>query len=134
MTGGCQCGGVRYQLWDAPEAVHVCHCGECRRSSGSAFAISLIIRADAFRLTAGEPRVWTRDSGAGGRLACFCCPACGTRLWHVRETAPAFRSVRGGTLDDPPDLTGAVHLFTDRRLPGVIIPEGALSFPGDPGP
>jgi len=57
MTGGCQCGGVRFELWDAPEAVYVCHCIECRRQSGSAFGISLIARAGTFRLTAGNPRV-----------------------------------------------------------------------------
>ena len=32
-TGGCQCGGVRY------EVVFVCHCRECRRQSSSAFGI-----------------------------------------------------------------------------------------------
>ena len=132
MTGGCQCGAVRYELWDAPEAVYVCHCTECRKQSGAAFGISLIMRGEAFRLTVGNPRVWRRDTDKGNRMDCWFCPECGGRIWHVSSGYPAMRSVKGGTLDTAPDLRGAVHLFTDRRLPGVEIPDGALAFPGEP--
>lgn len=132
MTGGCQCGAIRYELWDAPEAVYVCHCTECRRQSASAFGISLIVRAAAFRLAGGEPVVWRRPTDTGNRLDCWFCPTCGSRVWHVSSATPSFRSVKGGTLDQPPDLTQAVHLFTARKLPGVAIPKGALCFPGEP--
>ena len=132
MAGGCQCGAVRYELWDAPEAVYVCHCAECQKQAASAFGISLIMRAEAFRLTAGEPKLWRRATDKGHRLDCWFCPDCGTRVWHVSSGFPAFRSVKGGTLDQPLSLKGAVHLFTERKLDGVVIPEGALCFPGEP--
>lgn len=132
LTGGCQCGAVRYELWDAPEAVYACHCTECRRQSGSAFGISLIMRADAFRLVAGAPRVWKRGTDRGNVLDCWFCPGCGVRVWHVSSGFPAFRSVKGGTLDVAVDMTEAVHIHTAGRLPGVEIPAGALTFPGEP--
>ena len=132
VTGGCQCGAVRYELWDAPETVYFCHCTECRKQSASAFGISVIMRASAFKLTAGQPRVWQRDTDSGNRLDCWFCPDCGTRVWHVSSASPAFRSVKGGSLDAAPDMSGAAHIFTDSKLPGVVIPEGALSFPGEP--
>ena len=132
MTGGCQCGAIRFEIWDAPEAVYVCHCTECRRQSSSAFGISVITRAAAFRVTSGEPRCWQRQTDSGNRMDCWFCPDCGTRVWHVSSTTPFMRSVKGGTLDDPPDLSSAVHLFVDRKLPGVVIPEGALQFAGEP--
>lgn len=132
LTGGCQCGAIRYEVYDAPEAVYVCHCIECRRQSGSAFGISVIFQARAFRLRGGEPRCWTRRTDRGNSLDCWFCPDCGTRVWHVSSGFPELRSVKGGTLDQPPDLTRAVHLFTERKLEGVVIPEGALSFPGEP--
>jgi len=47
LTGGCQCGTVRYQITAAPLAVYVCHCTECQRQSGSAFALSLAVPRDA---------------------------------------------------------------------------------------
>lgn len=130
--GGCQCGAVRYELWDDPEAIYVCHCTECRRQSGSAFGISVIVRAEAFRLTAGAPGTWTRPTDSGHRLDCRFCPECGGRVWHVSSGFADFRSVKGGTLDAPPDLTHAVHLHVRRKLAGVVIPEDALCFEGEP--
>ena len=131
-TGGCQCGAVRYELWDDPEAVYVCHCAECRRQSGSAFGVSVIMRAEAFRVTAGEPKLWSRNTDKGNRMDCWFCPDCGARLWHVSSGYPSFRSVKGGTLDARIDLSAAVHLFTDGKLDGVELPAHALAFPGEP--
>ena len=41
-------------------------------------------------------------------------------------------SVKGGSLDEPVDLRAAVHIWTARQLPGVIIPETAVRFLGEP--
>jgi hypothetical protein len=130
--GGCQCGGVRYALSEAPEAVYVCHCTGCRKQSASAFGVSAIVRRAAFRLTAGTPRVWTRRTDRGNRLDCWFCPDCGGRVWHVSSGSPGVLSVKGGTLDDPPDLFSAVHIWTARKLPGILVPDGVRSFPGEP--
>lgn len=132
MTGGCQCGGVRYEVWDAPETVYVCHCTQCRRQSASAFGISVIVRSPAFRLVAGRPTSWTRPTASGAIMTCWFCPDCGTRLWHVDEVMPGIRSVKGGSLDRPPDLLRAAHIHTDSKLPGIILPPGVLTFPGEP--
>ena len=132
QTGGCQCGGVRYALSEAPEEVYVCHCTECRKQSASAFGISAIVREEGLRLTAGAPRVWTRLTETGNRLDCWFCPECGGRVWHASSGFPGILSVKGGTLDNPPDLAAAVHIWTASRLAGVAVPEAARAFPGEP--
>lgn len=33
ITGGCQCGAVRYEITLSPLALYVCHCRECRKQS-----------------------------------------------------------------------------------------------------
>src|SRR5678815_867212 len=43
VTGGCACGSIRYQLLDKPMFVHCCHCDDCQRLTGSAFALNAII-------------------------------------------------------------------------------------------
>ena len=52
----------------------------------------------------------------------------------MRHTDPDSKriSVKGGSLDVPPDLTHAVHIWTARKLPGVLIPDGARCFTGEP--
>jgi hypothetical protein len=53
-------------------------------------------------------------------------------VWHEGIGASDTISVMGGLLDDPPDLRSACHIWTTRKLTGVIIPEGARQFPGEP--
>ncbi|KAL3961930.1 hypothetical protein ACCO45_003453 [Purpureocillium lilacinum] len=50
MHGGCACGHVRYQLRLPPILVHCCHCTDCQRQLGSAFAINAIVETDALVL------------------------------------------------------------------------------------
>ncbi len=131
-AGGCQCGTVRYEISGEPLALYVCHCRECQKQSASAFGISVIVRRADFRLSRGEVKVWSRRTDSGGTLACAFCPHCGSRLWHESVATTETISVKGGSLDDPPDLRSAVHIWISRKLPGVIIPDAARQFPGEP--
>ena len=129
-TGGCQCGAVRYEISGPPAKLYVCHCRECQKQSSSAFGVSAFFRRSDFRLTRGSVRSWTRDTDSGSRLRCNFCPDCGSRIWHEDgESLEPTVSVKGGSLDRPPDLTHAVHTWVSRKLPGVTIPEGAAQFP-----
>ncbi|MEJ0019893.1 MAG: GFA family protein [Acetobacteraceae bacterium] len=130
-TGGCQCGAVRYAVSAAPAQTYVCHCRECQRQSSSAFGISVIFPADAFAVTQGEVRAWRRPADSGRVVDCMFCPACGSRLWHATP-GEGLVSVKGGSLDQPPDLTGAMHIWTSRRLAGVVIPDGVTQFAQEP--
>lgn len=132
FTGGCQCGAVRYQIAGDPVMVYVCHCRECQKQSASAFGISVIVERSDFRVTQGEVKVFSRSTDSGGTLACAFCPACGSRLWHESIDATETISVKGGSLDQPPDLRATFHIWTSRKLPGVLIPEAARQFPGEP--
>ena len=132
LAGGCQCGAVRYEIRGEPLSLYVCHCRECQKQSASAFGISVIIKRSDFRITRGEVKVWSRATDSGGTLACAFCPACGSRVWHQGIGVTDTVSVKGGSLDDAPDLRSACHIWTTRKLPGVAIPEGARQFPGEP--
>ena len=43
MEGGCLCGSVRYSADAEPAFTGVCHCADCQRFSGSAFATVVAI-------------------------------------------------------------------------------------------
>ena len=130
LTGGCQCGAVRFVCDAAPMSIYVCHCRECRRQSASAFGISVIVPRGSFRVTEGAAQSWVRSTDSGNRLCCYFCPDCGSRLWHETQDPTAVTlSIKGGSLDEPPDLTQAIHVWVSRKLPGVVIPEGAAQFP-----
>ncbi len=113
-------------------ALYVCHCRECQKQSASAFGISVIVRRSDFRVTRGEVKVWSRATDSGGTLVCAFCPHCGSRLWHDSGGAADTISVKGGSMDRAVDLRSAVHIWTSRKLSGVVIPETAAQFPGEP--
>ncbi|MGH6892789.1 MAG: GFA family protein [Dongiaceae bacterium] len=131
LTGGCQCGAVRYECDAEPLALYVCHCRECRRQSASAFGMSLAMPVGTIRVTRGAPKFWTRPAASGRRVRCAFCPDCGTRLWH-EPAAGDYLSIKAGSLDQPVDISDAIHIWTSRKLPGTVIPAGAVRFPEEP--
>ena len=130
--GGCQCGAVRYEVTGPTLRMVVCHCNECRKQSASAFGVSVFVPRGALRVTRGTPRFWSRPTDSGRILEGAFCPDCGARLWHQRADGGGDISVKAGSLDDPVDLSGAVHIWTSRKLPGVLIPPGARQFERGP--
>jgi hypothetical protein len=132
QKGGCQCGGVRYAAPRMPLVLYVCHCTECRKQSSSAFGISFTVARGDLRLLQGTPRYWSRNTASGHTLECAFCPTCGSRLWHQSSGHPDTVNIKGGSLDEPLDLAGAVHLWGSSMLPGVAIPSGAVVFPHEP--
>ena len=128
-TGRCQCGEIRYKSIGEPLALYVCHCLECRKQSASAFGISLRVSREGFCTTQGLPKFWSRATDSGRKLQCAFCPTCGTRLWHEYEPISEIVSIKGGSLDEPIDISNAIHIWVSRKLPGIIIPDGAEQFP-----
>ncbi len=61
QSGGCQCGAVRYEVSGPPRIVYACHCTECQRQSGSAFAMAAVIPGESFRITKASRDVRSAD-------------------------------------------------------------------------
>ena len=61
LEGRCACGNIRYRLTAAPMIVHACHCRDCQRLSGSAFAINLWIERKFVEASGGEPVPFLRN-------------------------------------------------------------------------
>ena len=83
-------------------------------------------------MSRGAVSFWSRPTDTGRTLACAFCPGCGSRLWHQAADPADPLSVKGGSLDAPLDLSAAVHIWTVRKLPGVLIPASARRFPAEP--
>ncbi|HSH08549.1 MAG TPA: GFA family protein [Burkholderiales bacterium] len=117
LEGGCQCGHVRYRIAGEPEGLVVCHCTACQRQTGSAFAMSLIVRRDALTLLQGTLKSFTRVADSGNRLEGHFCPACGVRIYHSSSAVPDKIRVRPGTLDERDWLVPGKQIWTRSRQP-----------------
>jgi hypothetical protein len=60
LTGGCLCGAIRYESGGEPSFALLCHCRDCQRQSGSAYAAGLRVAASGFWVTQGEPKFYVK--------------------------------------------------------------------------
>jgi hypothetical protein len=125
--GGCACGTLRYRLTTAPLIVHCCHCLNCQRQTGGAFAINLVIETARIELLAGEAHAVDVPRGRTQKQRIFRCPGCQVAVFS-RYTRAGLRYVRGGTLDDPASIAPDVHIYTRSKLPWVVLPERTPAF------
>jgi hypothetical protein len=130
ISGGCDCGTLRYRLLTAPLFVHCCHCRWCQRESGSAFALNAMIEADRVELLGGQPEMIENPSASGKGQQFARCPHCRIAVWsHYAGAGPSIAFVRVGTLDEPDRLPPDIHIFTSSRQPWVVLGEGIPAVP-----
>lgn len=123
LSGGCDCGHIRYRLETPPMFVHCCHCRWCQRETGASFALNAMIEADRIVLLRGTPERVTIPSNSGKGQHVLRCPTCRIALWsHYAGAGEAASFLRVGTLDDPDRLPPDIHIFTSSKQPWVILP------------
>lgn len=126
--GQCFCGKVSYRLNRDPMFVHCCHCRDCQRQTGSAFAVNGLIEAECVELLAGRPAPVRMKTDSGHPHDIFRCEDCGSALWSDYGQRGWLLFVRLATLDDPAQYLPDVHIYARSRLPWVTLPEGARVF------
>lgn len=128
ITGGCQCGHIRYRITGEIIRVVVCHCTLCQQQSGSAFGLSLIISEESFELTSGKLKTFEALADSGRVKTCAFCPECGVRIYNQ---STAYRSIKAGTLDDRSWLRPSAHIWTRSKQPWVVLPDDIPCFEVD---
>lgn len=112
MTGGCQCGAVRFEVTQPPENVHVCHCRMCQKAVGGPFAVICPVLKTAFRVTRGEISYF--HSSALARRGF--CSNCGTPMIFDYPEFPDI-GVLVGTFDRPDQVPPVVQYGIESRVP-----------------
>jgi hypothetical protein len=119
--GGCVCGETRYALNAAPLIAYACHCHDCQKRSGSAFALSLLVRSGDVSVT-GDLEVIAMTAPSGRRVDHHVCPRCRFRLFGRGPASPDFTTLRAGTLDDTSWIAPIAQTWVDSALPWALIP------------
>jgi hypothetical protein len=116
----CRCGGLRVRCTGEPVRVSVCHCLDCQRRSGSAFAVQARFPANRVTVT-GQSRGWTHVADSG-REACFhFCPECGSQVYYTGGGFPDLIAVPVGAFADPTFPAPAFSVWEVRRHPWVQV-------------
>jgi hypothetical protein len=122
LTGGCQCGTVRYALYSEPISADICHCRMCQRALGNLFAPFTGVRLGDFAWTKGAPATYQSSSIVERGF----CNHCGTPL-SFRYLKTEKISVTIGSLDQPARVRPTEQGGIESRVPWLAE---ALALPG----
>ena len=111
LSGGCQCGAVRYRLAEPPTGLAVCHCRMCQKASGGPFMVFGRVPMDSISWR-GRPLSTFRSSSMATRGFCAACGTPLTYQWRVDAI-----SITLGSLDDPAAFAPAERLGAESVLP-----------------
>jgi hypothetical protein len=131
-TGGCYCGGIRYEIAGAAQAALQCHCRECQYISGGHPNAIMVFPLAGFRYTKGQPASFSR-SDLERPVTRFFCPTCGTSIGARSPARPESMIVKVGTLDDPSVFKAQAAIFTIDMQPFHHLPQDAKVFERRPG-
>lgn len=112
ISGGCQCGAVRYHATAVLDTSHICHCRMCQKAAGNFFAALIGIPRDAL--------TWTRGAAAtfrsSNQVERGFCSRCGTPLYYDYLESRHL-SVTTGSLDDPARFPPRMQFGVEGRMP-----------------
>lgn len=130
LSGGCQCGAVRYQVDGTPQHVALCHCSDCRKSAGAPMVAWAAFAEDEFTLLQGD---LTTYNSSGTAMRSFC-PTCGTGIaYRNAEYLPGIVDIQSATLDDPEALPAGAHIQVAERIGWMAEAHSLPEFQRYPG-
>lgn len=127
-TGGsCLCDAVAYQFTGVPSRMMYCHCSRCRRVKNSAHATNLFVTPEQFRWLRGEEAIVQYDLPNAQRFGNSFCSTCGSSVPRQAAQSPLV-NIPVGSLDDPPGIDCAGHIFVDSKAPWFEIGDDLPQF------
>jgi hypothetical protein len=125
ITGGCLCGGVRFELTEVPADAAYCHCSRCQRRTGTAAACSARVDGRAFRILQGAELIKGWLPPDGGYEKCFC-GECGAHLFSRNPADHNQLGVRMGAFDGDPGIRPSARQFVAYAAAWEAIPDDGL--------
>ena len=124
LTGGCNCGAVRFEVTEPLPIASYCHCKRCQRRSGAAASASAHPAPGSFRIVAGEDQLTVWQPEVGG--AKWFCGVCGSHIYANNPSHPDSIGIRMGAFDGDPGVRPSVRQFVSYAAPWEAIPDDGL--------
>ena len=117
--GSCFCGKVRYVVEGSPGVMMNCHCTDCRKSHGAAFATYIEVPWKGFSFVQGESELTTYTAPSGTKRSF--CRSCGSIVTCWSEGDTNTLEISASTLDTPTDAKPAYHIYVRSKASSLDI-------------
>ncbi len=132
LTGGCQCGNVRYEVPAEMAAAAKCHCKECQKTTGAGALTAAVYPEGDVKVT-GELKTYSYTADSGNVVTTNFCGNCGTKIFLSNPVAfTGLRLVLAGTLDDSSAVKPQFVVFAGGRPAWDGDDPSIPHFPGMP--
>ena len=101
FSGGCACGAVRYECFEAPLRMLNCHCRDCQVASGGPYSPTFIMPATAVKVIKGTTKHFDKKAESGNIAKREFCGVCGTPLFASSSAGGGYIGIKAASLDDP---------------------------------
>jgi hypothetical protein len=115
MTGGCQCGRVRYSAEVADDDAYLCHCRMCQRATGGVSIAFKNVKRDDVKWSR-EPDLYASSPIAKRGF----CSSCGTPLTFEYESGSTNIDLTVGSFDDPGRFRPTTQFGVESRHDGWL--------------
>lgn len=111
---------MRFAIEDYVYA-HLCHCDACKKRTGSAYGISVVVENRQVIEFRGETRIFTLVAESGKEVDYEFCPHCAATVrWHVAALKER-QILAGGAFDDPRPFDVAGEMYAGMAIPWARI-------------
>ena len=116
----CRCSSLRAECKGDPLRVSVCHCEECQRRTGSAFAVQARFHCDAVEIT-GPSKTFERIADSGNVLSYRFCPSCGSTVAYQIDAWPDVIAIPLGAFEQQDFPAPVYSVYERRKHPWVTL-------------
>jgi len=128
IQGACLCGETKISIKIPPggNTQGLCHCADCKHTSGSAFSTNILVPTPDIRITGAHAKEYASVAPTGATVTRVFCSNCGSPLAHrstlLERVQPVQVGSFGARLEGAPVV---VEFFTKDRWGWVRAVEGA---------
>ncbi|HVI05645.1 MAG TPA: GFA family protein [Sphingomicrobium sp.] len=120
-TASCRCGQLKAITSGEPVRISVCHCLDCKKRSGSAFAVQARWPADKVHVE-GRSKSWINISDSGNRLTFHFCPDCGSDVhYEIAGKFAGLVAIPLGAFADPDFPAPRFSVYEHRKHQWIDI-------------
>jgi hypothetical protein len=134
FSGGCACGRVRYECCEPPIVQLICHCRDCQRASGSAYAAVAIVASDRLKFSGAEPKYHAVKGRSGRTMRRGFCSECGSPVSIRRPETPLVEFIQAASLDVPSAFAPSCEVWVSSADPWHHLHPDTQKFETDPSP
>ncbi|MFK5914213.1 MAG: GFA family protein [Woeseiaceae bacterium] len=113
INGSCLCGHIKFVINGEVKDIVCCHCSQCRKAQGSAFATNGNVSSSQFSFISGEDNL--SEYAYSESQSKFFCKTCGSPVISKNTQQPENIRIRLGLIETDIHERPNAHIFVGSK-------------------